>query len=83
MIKSTAVSMISLAESLRCSPRLLATSADIETFSAKNRASPKSLGCVVSPTAAWYPAVLGSILLVLHDGYRHCALPESDTEPAA
>ena len=52
MIKSTAVSMISLAESLRCSPRLLATSADIETFSAKKRASPKSLGCVVSPTAA-------------------------------
>ena len=41
-----------MAESCRCSPRLLATNAEIATFSAKNSASPSNLGCVVSPTAA-------------------------------
>ena len=51
-IKRIAVYKISLAESCLFSPRLLATSAEIETFNAKKRASPKSFGCVVSPTAA-------------------------------
>jgi len=30
-----------------------------------------------------YPAVLGGILPVLHDRYRHCALPQPDTRTAA
>ena len=35
------------------------------------------------PRTEGYSTILGSVLPVLHDGYRHCALPESDTEPAA
>ena len=30
-----------------------------------------------------HPAVLGGILPVLHDRYRHCALPQPDTRTAA
>lgn len=42
----------SLAKASFCSPRLLATSAERETFIAKNRDNPMNLGCVVSPTDA-------------------------------
>ena len=35
------------------------------------------------PRTEGYSTILGSVLPVLHDGYRHCALPEPDTEPTA
>ena len=51
-INQSAVSRIRFASSFFCSPRRLATSADMETLIAINSASPMNLGCVVSPTAA-------------------------------
>ena len=55
-----AISRVWLAPFLSFSPRLLATIAETDTFMAMNKAIPKNLGWVVSPTAAtaWWPRAL-------------------------
>ena len=51
-IKTRKVAKILFASSRLSSPLRLATSAEMDTFAAIKNASPKNLGCVVSPTAA-------------------------------